>query len=998
MQDSEALSSPLARHRRKLIGFAAAITLYALMGFILLPWIAERQLVGITSDRLELSTSVESIYFNPFTFYLALDNLQIEDDGARLLDLSHLHTNLQASRFFLLKVQLSELVVSDVNLNLHRSTETENTLSRLANRWAQSSTAVATTEIETEDPESSALFPLEVINSNLSNIEINLRDSSLPTDFSSAVVIDQIQIDNLSTLEEAIGQHTIEVSLEQQGQMSLDGQFSINPLKLSGNVALQDFPLTMVSRYAQDSLPLGLDSGQFTVSINYDADLSADAPDVRLDDVTASIDSLVIVEDGQQTPLLELNQLLLTGGVIELPENTVVLPSLALNALSLSADINRQKEMNLSRLANAFGTLAAASDSSNEEATAQSSGTEPTPWRVELTQFDISDSSASFKDESLEQPFAINTRINGNISNLSNEANRLIPMNFEFGLNTGGTLAVLGEVGLLPAINLSATAEARDLDLTAVQPYINEFAYVAVEQGTLNVSSRVASNPAQPFEVSGSVAVSEFSAIDSQLEETLIAFGELAIDSATYSVSANAAEISEISLESLFARVIINEDGSSNIGRSIKPATSQDSQPTAEPAVDTTSADNEQTQPLAITVGQVKVSNGSANFTDKDLPIVFNANIANLSGLAEGFSNNTDQATNVNLEGEVDDYGLVQISSALKPFALTEQTVLDVDFTNIQMPAMTPYVIKFAGREILEGNVDLSLNYDVREGSLEANNQLVLSDLKLGVRVEHPDAMDLPLDLAIALLKDSNGVIDLEVPIAGDVDDPEFDFGPAIRRALRNVLTNIVAAPFRLLGSLVGSSDNELDHIRFLPGRSDIAAPERQVLVQLSEALKLRPQLALEISPVTSLDDPLALKTSAVNLKIEEALTLAGDSTESLVSRRRDILERFYTDSSATPTLAEIASNHEQPTQEGQAPALDVIAYNAALLQRLIEQETVSTDALEALAQARATAASNFLIEEAGVSVSQIQITDLSESELDDNGWLTMAFELTSTN
>ncbi|CAN0525023.1 unnamed protein product, partial [Scytosiphon promiscuus] len=183
----------------------------------------------------------------------------------------------------------------------------------------------------------------------------------------------------------------------------------------------------------------------------------------------------------------------------------------------------------------------------------------------------------------------------------------------------------------------------------------------------------------------------------------------------------------------------------------------------------------------------------------------------------------------INLEGQVDEFGLVQIVSSVNPFDYAANSEIDVNFSNIDMPSMSPYVIKFAGREIAEGKVDVELIYSFLEGELDANNQVVLSALRLGERVEQPDAMDLPLDLAIALLKDGNGVIDLEVPITGNVNDPEFDFGPAIRRAISNILTNIVAAPFRLLSNLVGGGDEgALDQVRFQPGRADIAAPDRE--------------------------------------------------------------------------------------------------------------------------------------------------------------------------
>ena len=150
-------------------------------------------------------------------------------------------------------------------------------------------------------------------------------------------------------------------------------------------------------------------------------------------------------------------------------------------------------------------------------------------------------------------------------------------------------------------------------------------------------------------------------------------------------------------------------------------------------------------------------------------------------------------------------FGLVKKSHELTPFAVTNQTQIQLSFTYITIPSMTPCILKFADREIAQSNVDLILTYDLKDDELEANNQLGLSELKLGNRFNHPDTMDLPLDLALALLRDGTCIIDLEIPITGDLSAPEFNFSPAVCRAFSNVSTTIIAAPFRLLSNLVGS-------------------------------------------------------------------------------------------------------------------------------------------------------------------------------------------------
>lgn len=1009
----QAFFKQLSAHRRKLIGLTSFLTLYGLAGFLLLPWYLERQLLNVTQDRLALSSSVESIYFNPFSFYFEMNELVLNElDETPFFSLTHVHANFQVSRLLLLKAQLSDVSVDGVELNFSRQSASENTLTTLAQRWSdnhedldESLDPEDANPVNEEQVEISELPAVEILKLSITDFNVNLSDSSVVTPFQTTLELKQLLVDGLSTLPETRGTNDLVINFEQQSRLSANGDFSINPLQFDGTVMIDDFPVDIVSRYAQDSLPAKIDSGRFDLSFNYAADLAQADPTVVIDALFAKLSSLSITENGTTEPFVELNSLALSNTAINIPDNSVALESLTLDTLNFAATLDNNKQLNLQRMVEALTNSLSGLEPAElaQQSLAETSSTAATPWSVDLETFIIQNTAIVIRDESLEEIFTLSTSIDGSIERISTEPNRRFPIALNLGLSSGGELNLQGEVQAIPELDMSANVSITDLDLTVLQPYINEFSFAELQRATLGLDAELAANSSDPFSFRGGMSLQNLSASDSQLSETLMAFDSLAIDAMSFSTANNSFEISEIALQSLFARVIINEDGSSNIGRSIKTAQTEIADELTNESESVLRTNDATTPPLTITVGRVRIDDGAADFTDRNLPIVFNANIANLSGSAEGFATNTVQATNINLEGEVDEFGLVRINSVLRPFAVTDQSEVKVSFTNISMPAMSPYVIKFAGREIIEGSVDLELYYDIKSGELQANNQLVLSDLRLGEKIEHPDAIDLPLDLALALLKDGNGVIDLEIPITGDVNDPEFIFGPAIRRAMSNVLTNIVAAPFRLLGGLIGSGDDSLDRIRFLPGRSDIAAPEREVLVKLKEALQLRPQLVLEVPPITAPQDIAALKTSAVNQRIDAALELTQGSEELLTTRRRTVLETLYLASAAATSITEIQQLHTaiadvvDPAVETSS-TFDIIAYNSDLRQRLIDSETLAESELEALANSRANAVSSFLLGDGSLSTQRIRSLEIRETDLDEGGWLIMAFELSSSN
>ena len=527
-----------------------------------------------------------------------------------------------------------------------------------------------------------------------------------------------------------------------------------------------------------------------------------------------------------------------------------------------------------------------------------------------------------------------------------------------------------------------------------------------LESGTLDSRLTIVVDAQEPFSLTGDVELANLVLRDEVLGENLLSLPYLGMDNIEYSTGTNSAEISEVSMNGMSVMVIINADGSSNISRSLNASSSQEAP----------QAESSPSGPAAlpdILLGRILLENVGAEFTDRNLPFEFNASIQELNGSIENISNTSSVPATIALEGRVGDFGLMAMNSTLAPFDISENALVDLRFSNIDLPSATPYVIKFAGREVDDGAIDLTLDYSLMTGTLEANNGLVLRDLRLGDSIAHPGAIDLPLDLALALLKDSNGVIDLEIPVTGQVNDPEFDFSPAIRTAIANVFTNIVAAPFRLHGNLIGAGDVELDHIRFRPGRADIAPPEREVLLMLGEALEQRPELRLQFPVMHGGEaDITALQTLAVDTRVERLVSEINDDALSLLERRNLVMENLYEQGMLPPSLdmlrAEIilASSLQDPDTEtldetaveavSDPAELDLIAYNSILRERLIRAEVIADADLVNLGTAR-TGSIIKALEEAGTGsdvLQRLQVGETVISESDEEGWFRLDFDL----
>jgi len=359
------------------------------------------------------------------------------------------------------------------------------------------------------------------------------------------------------------------------------------------------------------------------------------------------------------------------------------------------------------------------------------------------------------------------------------------------------------------------------------------------------------------------------------------------------------------------------------------------------------------------------------DFTDLSLPLPFGTKIHELKGNVVGISSAKGARAQVKLAGRVDDYGTARIDGELNTADPTAFLDIGVVFKNVEMTNLTPYSGKFAGRKIDSGKLSVDLQYKIDNQQLAGDNQIVVDRLSLGEKVKSPDAVNLPLDLALALLKDASGVIELGLPVKGSLDSPEFSFGGLIGKAIVNLLTKIVTSPFRALAALIPGGDEEkFKSIAFEPGRANIPPPEKEKLVNLAAAMQKRPQLKLVVQGgYHAENDGERLRRHAVRRKLAERLaeekTGAAGEAEMPVdfsgSETTRALEALYAERFGAEALKSVkeeikAAAGQSLEKGGQAPAEDPGQLAKRLFGQLAEVEPLPETALVQLADQRAQA------------------------------------------
>ena len=419
--------------------------------------------------------------------------------------------------------------------------------------------------------------------------------------------------------------------------------------------------------------------------------------------------------------------------------------------------------------------------------------------------------------------------------------------------------------------------------LEALSPYLNRNTRLKLTKGEASVAGRAKfsanTNAAEALRFEGNTAVRDLELIDETTQTPFAQWAELSSQDLKVVQGADGLSITlaDLLLDQPRGKLIISENGTVNLtqigkldaGTTSANAPAQAVKPTqAAPAPTDNNNDGKQ---VRVKVDRLQVTSGDIEFADLSLRPQFGTRVSNLSGLIVGLSTEPSSRAEVSMEGKVDEFGLARLSGNLSPLGATEYTDLKATFRNLEMKNLTPYSGKFAGRKIESGKLSLDLEYKIVARKLKGENQVIIDNLTLGEKVDSKDATSLPLDLAIALLRDSKGIIDLGLPVQGSLDDPQFSYGSLIWKTIVNVLTKIAAAPFRALGALLGGSGEEFEAVIFEPGEARLLPPEREKLAKLAKALEQRPQLKLEVEGRFDKErDREALSDNIVKLEVSK--------------------------------------------------------------------------------------------------------------------------------
>ena len=465
--------------------------------------------------------------------------------------------------------------------------------------------------------------------------------------------------------------------------------------------------------------------------------------------------------------------------------------------------------------------------------------------------------------------------LNINLQNISENLASPVSAKIDMKSSQKLNLAIKGKITPEP-INIEADVKLNDANLPRYFVYAKNYLDASLKSGELNVELNV--KYAADASVSGKANIANIELTDGSGDK-VFAFKNLKLSKISF--AKNFLNLERVTLSAPFLKTHLNKEREFNLGRLVKKSESENAQkvdvkqavPKNEKPAEAVKAQKKEGE-FDFAIKNILVENGDVDFSDASLFMPFATKITKLEGVLMDID--STRPTMGTFEGVVGKSGFSKIGLKLLPYDPKKSTEVKFSFKDIDLVDVTPYSGQFLGYKIEKGKLNLTLNYDVKDSKLNGSNVVNLDTLTLGEKVESKDAVNLPLSLAISILSDQNNQINIDLPVEGDLNDPDFKYGGIVWEAVKKLFADITLAPFRFLGNMLGLSSKDLNTIDFMPANAELIVSEQAKIADFIKLTTAKPKMKLSITPAYSDVDITALKNAKLNEKISQTMNQTG--------------------------------------------------------------------------------------------------------------------------
>ncbi len=975
---------PSAKWRKRGILAAAIISVYAIIGFLVVPPIAKSKIVRLASQKLHRRATVGYVRFNPFLLKAVVGGFDLKDrDGTDLLGFDRLTVDFQLSSLIRRAWTFRVIRIERPRLVVHIGAD---------GKPAAADLFAAHTGAPSPSPDLPAPVPaptrtprLVVGRFAMDAGRVAYVDDSRAPRFAEALDPIDLEVRDFSTIPNAAGDHGLTFGLGPDTRIHWTGRQTIEPLRLEGRCEVTGLSLPLLWRYAAPAPGLELRDGRADIAWSYDVSRDADGIRGLITDAALTVRDIALRPAAGGEDWLVVPQAEARGVRAALPARTVdiagirITGPLAIAALESDGRLNWQAALAVPATAQA----GPASGSASPLATlALPSSPDPAkPWAVKVATLEIENGAGRFDDRTTSPPASVTlSELGARLENLSSDLAAPVAVRLAVRINDAAKADVTGTLTPQP-LDADLTVAVAGLDLVPFRSYLMPFPGAEIKVGRADLQGKVRLAQGQPslrFEGRGSIAGLDLAGMGTG---QLLSWDSAKAVGIVVTQGPDRLRAARIDIDRPFIRVNIGPDGTLNLTEIAGPPAPA---PASAPA-----------PTMPIDIGTIAIHDATLDYADESLVLPFDTRIHATNGTLRDLSTTSAAAARLDLEGRAARAGFFKAAGTLRiadPFASTD---IAVTFRRVPMTDLTPYVAQFAGYSVKSGDLDVDVRYRVQDRHLVGENKFVMTDLALGGKVEGAKGPGLPVRLAIALLKDKDGRIDLDVPVEGTVDSPEFSYNKIFWQAVKKILTGLVTAPFRALGRLFGGGDDEdLDLVGFSSGSGQLLASEQENLARIAAELAPKAEIVVEVG---GRYDPTADAEAMRRARLEARIDAKRDGAAALES----ILETLYAETFTTARLeAERARFQPQtapaataaPAKKARkskktrvaaplsppppAGAFDAAGFYDALRAQLLANEAVGVEELQVLARDRAAAIVAALTAPGGLDPARVKAGD----------------------
>jgi hypothetical protein len=1016
----------MGRYRRYFIALAIVLVLvgaYAAAGFLAVPYFARKSAVNFVRTHYGRTLSIGEIHFNPFTLTLDIRRVALPDaDGQRLLSFEHLRVTLQLASIWRLGPSFGDILLEQPYVRAVMRRGGELNLADLGKGFPRPPPeAQKEAQKKPSQPPRVYIRRLAVL-AGTAVFEDHTRATPFRAEFKPIV----FELRDFSTRSATGDGYALEAASPEGERLMWNGTVRLAPLASRGVFQIADLKARTVWNYLRDSLPFEIAAGTIALKGDYELGGAPGPMTLAVDVHNTTVTGLGVRPKGGTESYIDVARIAVEETRCDLTKHSVNVAKVALSGGDIKVWLDEARKLNLLEL---IGPAPAAGEGSGaaavpeaQPAKASGSATRATAWTLSAPDVSAEGFKVAAEDRGVSPAAELTlTPLNVHVKGFNTAPDNTLDVTVDSGLSPSGKIE--GRAKLTPkSATVNAQLEAHDLPLTLLQPYLTHYTSMTLLKGTLGAKLDITRGADGAMAIGGTTAVHELRTVDNALKLDFIKWRDLRVTDIRYRSAPLSVRVGTMTALEPYVRMVIAPDRTINIKevltpsgaaggkRSPGPAAPASDQPAtpgdqpaapaaAAPAATTRAASKrkrktaEQTAaapagpltPFPMSIGTVTVVNGSANYSDLWIKPSFAIGIQSLGGKITGLSSDPKSRAKVQLDGKVDRYAPWQVTGEVNLLSAALFTDLTMSFKDVDLTVVNPYSGHFVGYKIDKGKLSVDVHYKVEQRKLDAAQHFVIDQLELGDRVESPDAIHVPLKIGVALLRDRNGVIDLNLPMSGSLDDPKFRIGPILWQMFTNLLVKAASAPFALLGHLFGGGNEHMNIIEFDGGSAALEKPAQDQLASMAKAMKERPQLKLDVPMVfaDTIDRPaLAAAGLRSQLQARELATREGrkhpDTALDLAladpeKHFRLLLDQYQAelgkDKPLPPSVVAVqqAKRNDTPPYDPAISDLDAA---------LIDHVQVSDEALAALGKERAQAIEGALVSGGQIEPSRVFIVN----------------------